>query len=97
MKKDILNKFEGERILRTMGVSWFISYMWYNVIDNNHDNWKYVPTTQTRINAYERGKKHHKLWLSQITYMSVNNLNQNKIGIPGRLIKEMAEILYSKI
>lgn len=97
MKKDILNKFEGERVLRTMGVSWFVSYMWYNVIDKSHDNWKYVPTTQTRINAYERGKKYHKVWLLHIAKINTSSLDQNKIGIPGRIIKEMAEILYNKI
>lgn len=97
MKKNAICKIEGENLLRTMGASWFVSYMWYEKIDNEHKNWQYVPTTELRINTYKRGVKYHKTWLAYIVdNVSETNLSKNEIKISGDVIKEMAEVLYSQ-
>jgi len=87
--------FEGGGELHTMGASWFVSYMWYDLIDKKHDYWKAVSTYKNRISVYNKTKKYRKIWLSYIIEMKTDNLNKNSIGLSGEIIKHMAKELYN--
>lgn len=88
--------FEGGGELHTMAATWFVSYMWYNVIDREHNNWKLVSTYKNRISVYNRTKEYHKIWLKYISKMKVDNLNRNSIGLKGEMVIDMAVILYNR-
>lgn len=87
--------FEGGEYLTTMSASWFVSYLWYDLIDKNHDYWKAVSTYKNRISVYNKTKKYRKIWLSYIIEMKTDNLNKNSIGLSGEIIKHMAKDLYN--
>lgn len=85
--------FKGGGELTTMGAVWFVSYMWYNIIDKAHENWNYVSTVNQRISTYNRTIHFHIFWLNQILQMNPSNLNKNTIGLNGHEVINMAKKL----
>ena len=83
--------FEGGEILAGMGASWFVSYAYYEIIDNTHTNWARVTTTQPRLSKYNKGKVFHKGWLEEVLKMNPKNLNKNTIGLDATCVKRMAK------
>ena len=86
--------FTGGEKLTTMGAVWFVSYMWYSIIDNNHKNWSYVSTVNQRISIYNRTSHFHVFWLEQILQMNPRNLDKSTIGLRGHEVIEMANALF---
>lgn len=85
--------FKGGGELTTMGAVWFVSYMWYNIIDKAHENWNYVSTVNQRISTYNRTIHFHIFWLNQILQMNPSNLNKNTIGLNGHEVINMTKKL----
>jgi hypothetical protein len=84
--------------LKSMGVSWFVSYAYYTHIDKSHDNWeRNIRTVKERTGVFNRTSQYHKLWLKEIICMNENRLRTNKIKLSSKQVKEMArELLKSK-
>lgn len=84
---------EGGAMLTQMGATWFVSYAYYEKIDNTHLNWKKVSTTQTRISTYNRSRYYHKYWLQEVVRMNETKLNRNSILLSAAETKVMAKRL----
>jgi hypothetical protein len=94
MGRHIFN-FDGGGKLTSIGASWFVSYLYYKVIDQSHTNWNKVKKQKTRISTFEASTEYHKDWLKEIIGMS-NKLKSNTISLSSVDIKKMAmEILKS--
>ncbi len=89
--------FDGGDELTTMGASWFVSYSYYRLIDNRHDNWRTVKTAGNRASVYERTKYLHKFWLTKILEMEDSKLNKNSLKLSAFQIKQMANQLLPKV
>ena len=87
--------FEGRKILYKMGVSWFVSYCYYDKIDPTHKNWKKVETHNSRQSVYRRTAHYHRSWLEKVSGMNPKNLNKNEIGLTGDEVIKMAKILLN--
>ncbi|MBQ7904823.1 MAG: hypothetical protein IJ361_03615 [Spirochaetaceae bacterium] len=85
--------FRGGDELTTMGASWFVSYLYFKLIDSNHRNWAVVSTAQNRARVFSNTTCYHKYWLSEIVMMDISNLNKNTLGLTGIQVKNMAEQL----
>jgi len=94
MARHIFN-FDGGDYLTTIGASWFVSYLYYRLIDNTHINWKNISTPDSRMNTCNRTENYHRYWLQQILTMKDCNLNKNEIGLNATEIKKMAEELLA--
>lgn len=81
--------------MTTMGAAWFVSYCWYDKVDNTHTNWNKVSTFRNRISVYKSTQSFHTYWLRKIIGMNENNLNKNTIGLSGRRIIDMANELLN--
>lgn len=88
--------FEGGEILTGMGASWFVSYAYYEKVDQTHRNWAKVATTQPRISKYNKGRQYHKAWLMEVLTMNPKNLNKNTIGLDAAQTKAMAKAVLEK-
>jgi len=82
--------FDGGEYLRRIGASWFVSYLFHELENRTHDNWKNVSTVKYRISVFKRTREYHKYWLEQITNMNDRNLNRNTINLKSTEIKTMA-------
>lgn len=88
--------FEGGYDLRRICVSWFVSYAYYEHIDNEHKNWQVLKTSKNRISKYNVSRQYHKLWLEKVKDMNPTALNRNTIGLTAEQVKKMAnEVLLS--
>jgi hypothetical protein len=88
--------FDGGDELSTIGASWFVSYLYYKVIDQSHTNWNKVKTYKSRISTFNASTKYHRYWLGKIMDMNNENLNKNTILLSSVDIKKMTmEILKS--
>lgn len=47
-------KFAGGEQLTRIGVSWFVSYMYYKIKDKSHKNWGNVSNSSYRKNKYNK-------------------------------------------
>lgn len=90
MDKSHTFNFDGGEVLTRIGASWFISYSYYNFIDNQHNNWQNILTAQDRIKRYNNSQKYHLFWLLKISKMNVKQLNRNDIELSGKEVIEMA-------
>ena len=84
--------FEGRKILYNMGVSWFVSYCYYDKNDRTHRNWEKYPE---RVSSYTRTAHYHRSWLEKVPGMNPKNLNKNEIGLTGDEVIKMAKILLN--
>lgn len=85
--------FEGGHILSKMGATWFVSYAYYEKIDQKHRNWNKVSTAKMRLARYNEGRSYHKAWLREVLAMDPQNLNKNTIGLDAFQVKQMAKKL----
>jgi hypothetical protein len=89
--------FDGGEILSKIAVWWFVSYMYYITIDNNHINWKFNLTEnsiRSRKSNLVNSKVYHKTWLLEIQKMQNLDTHKNAGNLSGKEIKRMAlEIL----
>jgi len=105
-EKDIMNEktnssedgkhsstFEGRKILYNMGVSWFVSYCYYDKIDRTHRNWERVKTHNSRQSVYRRTAHYHRFWLEKVLEMDSERLSANTIGLTGDEVIKMAQAL----
>ncbi|MBR1640236.1 MAG: hypothetical protein IJ688_12695 [Treponema sp.] len=93
MKKHGFN-FNGGDLFSKMGATWFISYSYYEKIDNTHLNWRCVSTWEKRKSTYNRTREYHEYWIKEVLNMDNIKLQTNKLGIVPKNTKKMAEILY---
>lgn len=89
--------FDGGEILTVMGATWFVSYLYYELIDKTHKNWQLVKTHEMRKSNFLKSRSYHKFWLEQVLSMSNEKLNTNKIKIDANETKRMAKELLSII
>lgn len=89
--------FDGGEKLTTMGAAWFVSYCYFNKIDNGHKNWQNVSTYQNRASVYKSTAKYHTYWLKKVLDMDDYNLNKNAIDLNAGQIKKMAEHLLNNV
>lgn len=82
--------FDGGDYLTTIGACWFVSYAFYERVDNNHTSWRKVETWQSRKSTYCRTRTYHHDWLEQILKMNDAKLNQNTLNLTASEIKSMA-------
>ena len=83
--------FEGGEQLTTIGASFFISYLYHQNIDSNHNNWASIKTQKSRISTINRTESFHKNWLEHIESMNDTNLNKNTLGLNGSTNKRNGE------
>ena len=89
--------FEGRKILYNMGVSWFVSYCYYDKIDRTHRNWERVKTHNSRQSVYRRTAHYHRFWLEKVLEMDSERLSANTIGLTGDEVIKMAQALLKTI
>ncbi|WP_321325048.1 hypothetical protein [Thiomicrorhabdus sp.] len=85
--------FDGGEKLTTIGASFFVSYLYHQYVDSNHNNWASIKTQKSRISTISRTENFHKSWLNHIKSMNDANLNKNTLGLDGVTIKEMAKAI----
>lgn len=91
-----LFNLDGARRITTMGASWFVSYKYYELIDENHNNWAQVKKLLgNRMHAYDESEDYHEYWLNEVLKMSDGKLNRNKLGLTADEIKRMAREILS--
>ena len=81
---------DGGVILRRIGVTFFVSYLYYKFIDKKHLAWKSIQTKEMRITNIEKSKKYHYVWLEYVLDRYERNLDTNTLGIKGLDVKKMA-------
>lgn len=89
--------FVGGNILSKIGATFFVSYLFYNIIDDSHDDWKNIKTASSRISKINSSKMYHKIWLEQVLLMNDRLLERNTIGLMGFRTKEMANIILNRM
>lgn len=83
--------------LNRIGSAWFVSYAYYNYIDNSHKNWQGITTVEMRSSVYRNNYHNHMSWLKGIMKMDDSRLATNWIGLTSSEIKEMAKCVFLKI
>ena len=94
MSGHIYNDCNGGRLLSSLSVTWFVSYLYYLSIDSTHLNWTKF---EERIPNFNKSKEYHKEWLEKIVNKNHLKLNKNQIGLDGIRVKEMAKELLNFI
>ena len=82
--------FDGGENLASIGAYWFVSYAYFDRIDQTHRNWDRVSTVQYRTSLYHSTKEFHEIWLKEICGMNPSNLNKNTIGLSAQQIQQMS-------
>lgn len=85
--------FEGGKLLKSIGTSFFVSYLYNQRLDPTHANWKPIATRASRISTINSSRLHHLDWLTRVQFMNEANLDKNSLGLSGREVKEMATLL----
>lgn len=81
--------------LRSVGASFFISYLYHNKINHSHTNWEIISKQIPRINTINNNEEFHKDWINKIINMNPSKLSNNKIGLSGLQVISMAKELKS--
>jgi len=93
--------FEGGKILRKICVAWFVSYAYYNHIDDRHLSWKNSKfsnlSINTRVSNFDRSIQYHEGWLREVLKMQQLDKHKNKCGLKSSQIKAMATDILNKI
>lgn len=87
-----IRRFHMER-LRTMGASWFVSYLYFKKLAPNHRAWAQAGEQRARQNAFRNSRDSHIDFLRHVIGSNPNQLNKNSIGLPGVKVIAMAEEL----
>jgi hypothetical protein len=87
--------FDAGEKLRGCGASFFVSYLYWKLIDPTHTNWKLAKTNNpiTVLN----NKEYWFIWADAIVYKSPRDLGTNRINLSGYEIISMAEKLVEKL
>lgn len=87
-----------KRSLTTMGKAWFISRLYYEEIDNKHQNWRLAETLASRECCFKKVKN---LCLDLLLDIRKNcsavRLATNKIGLSAERLNAMLEELIKKL
>lgn len=83
---------EQKRKLATMGVSWYISRLYFDKIDSEQRKWEYAGTQGPRECEYDYIHNHIP-YLEEIMGKNPNRLGTNRIGLHGDAIIRMAKEL----
>jgi len=87
-KKGHAYSFLGGDKLTKMGAAWFVSYAYYDHVDQAHLNWQLVGH-KTRVSVYKATVSYHRYWLDRI--MKMKKLESNHIGLTAKKIKQQSE------
>lgn len=93
-----INRESVERMLNTIGRTWFVSYAYSVYVDENHRNWEKRPKFAAMARLYfDKLKIEHKNILQDILdNSSVERLGRNSIDLSGEQVLQMVrEILDS--
>jgi len=88
--------FEGSEQLRSIGASFFVSYLFHLQIDRSHRNWESIATKKSRISTLKHSTQHHRAWLERIELMSDASLSRNTLGLDGASVKAMARAILNQ-
>lgn len=92
--------FDGGEKLSKIAAWWFVSYAYYNYIDNSHLAWQ-SNITQNSLNSrrskYNTSIRYHKDWLKEVLNMKQLDKHKNAAGLTSLEIKDMAEKILQKI
>lgn len=88
--------FKGGEILSKIGATFFVSYLYFKVVDNTHLNWNNILTKHSRIANINKTEEYHMYWLELILEMKNENLEKNTLGLKGSEIKMMAQEILDK-
>lgn len=91
--KHHVNNSNSDELLNKIGASFFISYLYNILIDNQHLNWKKTKTSSNRIYKINISRDYWSKWLRKILEMDDRKLSTNEIGLDGNTIKKMASDL----
>jgi hypothetical protein len=93
--------FDGGEILTKIGAAWFVSYAYYNHIDNKHLSWRNPKFSELSVNSrtsnYNNSKKYHIGWLHEVTKMRQLDKHKNKCGLQSTQIQIMAAEILIKM
>lgn len=92
--------FEGGEILSRIGAAWFVSYSYYNIIDEAHKDWNFNITEnslKSRKSKYNNSVCYHKSWLLEILKMDQLDKHPNAVGLCSEQIKKMAKEILDKL
>ena len=78
------------------GASFFVSYLYFLLIDSNHNNWQRIQNNSSRISRIRAYEDSWKSLLKKVLNMNDIKLNTNKIGLSAEQIKNMANELLKK-
>jgi len=82
-----------DRLLNTMGQSWFVSYLYFTKIDKSHRNWE-IADSNWRIAAFEKSTDSHQQYLKDIKSSLSARHETNQLGLSYEDLKKMvAELL----
>jgi len=87
--------FDAGEKLRGVGASFFVSYLYWKLIDPTHTNWKLAKTNNpiTVLN----NKEYWFIWADAIVYKSPADLGTNRINLSGYEIISMSEKLVERL
>ncbi len=98
LKKIVFYIIDGSKNLRTMGNTWFISRLYYEMVNREHLNWKQATSLKTKESAFKLSKEFHKIWLHYVQEMAdVNSMATNKIDLSADEIGAMVNALIAKM
>ena len=93
--------FEGGEILSKIGAAWFVSYAYYNYVDNKHSAWKNSKfsdlSVQSRTSNYNKSERYHIKWLSEVLNMQQLDKHGNYCGLQSTQIQKMAAEILLKV
>lgn len=92
--------FEGGEVLSKIAAWWFVSYAYYNFVDNNHLAWQASVTLNSlnsRRSKYNTSLRYHKDWLNEVLKMEQLDKHKNSAGLTSSQIKDMAKKVLQKI
>ena len=93
--------FEGGEILTKIGAAWFVSYAYYNYIDDKHLSWKNPKfselSKQSRTSNYNKSKHYHIAWLHEVMKMKQLDKHGNYCGLKSTQIQIMAAEILLKM
>ena len=87
-----------ERLLKTMGASWFIVYKYDK--KKYFDKLSACATFKSRLSVYEKSEVLHRKFIERVLKKDPKKLEKNRMGIQGeeiiRMAKELQDIQMPK-
>ena len=86
-------RVNGMKELRRIGISWFVSYAYYDHIDRSHNKWNNTTTIALRKSCYERTRQFHAEWIHHVLDADPTRLARNTLGLSSDEVQKMAKKL----